>query len=287
MPNSLNVQFDDSLLDWSPKIETGYNETVAKDDSVETFAAAGMIEFPSHLWIEPKDWKEWAEQNDEYKTWPDDYRNRFTNQSPTHECTTHALLQNMEIAWNRQRKSKVNAVYLSAISVYAEANPRIRGGASVQGVMRIAMRRGMLPEVNGPNGPGTQKSLYRHTLTCSAGSSSRDGGPWVPVSRFGDGWENTARHFKPIEVINIDSWEQHVCLVLRGIAVSNGRSGHSIPHVKIVWRDREMYSQYSDSYDLYRYDSISAIKRGVGSAYGIVSTTIPDDWSRPAGSDMA
>lgn len=286
MPNSLNVQFDDSLRNWSPKVNTGYSEDVAKEDSVETFAAAGMVDFPSHLWIEPNDWKEWAEQNDEYGTWPEDFRNRFTNQSPTHECTTHALLQNMEIAWNRQRKAKQSAVYLSALSVYAEANPRQWGGASVQGVMKIAMRRGMLPEHNGPLGVGTQKQLYKHTLNLSAGKSSRDGGSWVSLRNFPDGWEATAKHFKPIEVINIDSWEQHVCLVLRGICVSNGRSGHAIPHVKIVWRGGDLFSQYSDSYDLHRYDSVSYIRRGVGSAYGIVTTTLPDDWAKPAGEDM-
>ena len=283
MTDSTNVAFPDSLRNWIPAEDTGYNEDVAKEDSVESFAAAGMVDFPDHLWIEPRDWKDWARDNDKYGTWPDDYRNRFTNQSLTHECTCHSLLQGMEIAWNRQRKSKRDAVYLSALSVYAEANPRIRGGASIVGVVRIAMNRGMLPEYNGPGGPGTQKDRFQHTLNCSASNSDRDGGPWVAIRNFPPGWENTARHFKPLEVINIDTWEQHVCLVLHGIAVNNGRSGHAIPHVKIVWRDGSLYSQYSDSYDLYRYDSTRMIRSGASNAYGIASTTIPDDWQKPAG----
>jgi len=295
MTDSLNVTFDDSLVDWSPTDDTGYSPQVAKEDTCDSYAAAGMVEFPDHLWIEPKLWKDVARENDKYKTWPDDWRNRFSNQSPTHECTSHALLQNMEIAWNRQRKSKKDAVYLSPISVYAEANPRQWGGASVQGVMRIAMRRGMLPEHHGPKGQNTQRELFQHTIhgTCGKGNATQSSGKWVPLKNFPPGWEKTSRHFKPIEVINIRSWEQHVCLVLHCICVSNGRSGHAIPHVKIVWRDGRandpyygLHSQYSDSYDMYRFDSIKAIKAGVDSAYGIVSTTRPDDWSRPAGADM-
>lgn len=286
MPDSTDFEFDQRLVDWVPAEETGYSAEVARLDGIASFAAAGMVDFPNHLWIEPKHWKDYARENDEYKTWPDDYRNRFTNQSPTHECTCHSLLQNMEIAWNRQRKSKADAVYLSALSVYAEANPRIRGGASVVGVMQIAMRRGMLPDVNGPRGRGTQADIFNAALTCSAGNSERDGGPWVPVNRFPSGWENTARHFRPLEVINVETWEQHCCLVLQGYCVSNGRSGHAIPHVRIVWRDGELFSQYSDSYDLYRYDSVRSIKSGANYAYAIASTTVPDDWKRPAGSDM-
>ena len=288
MPDSLNVTFPDSDLDWVPPFETGYNATVAAEDTSENYAAAGYADFPDKYWIEPGDWEDAARQCDKYKTWPDDYSNRFTNQSPTHECTCHSLLQCCEIAWNRQRGSKEDAVWFSAIGVYAEANPRIRGGASMRGVLNIAMRRGMVPEHDGPDGPGTQKVKFKWTVpgTAGRGNATQSSGSWVPMRDYPDDYENTSKHFKPLEVINVRTWEQHFCLLLHGIAIHNGRSGHSIPHVKAVKRDGVWYSQYKDSYDVYRYDSIRAVKSGAGSAFGIVTMTRPDDWNRPAGADM-
>ena len=286
MTDSTNVVFDDSDLDYVPSVDTGYPDQLAAEDTVENMALCGARDFPEHLWIDPADWKDKARENDRLGTWPDDYRNRFTNQSPTHECTCHSLLQNFEIAWNRQRQSKESAVWMSALSVYAEANPRQRGGASMQGTLRIALDRGILPEFNGPKGLGTQRELFNATLNNTSGSDPERGGPWVPVSRFPNNWKQTARHFRPDEVINPDNWEQMVCLVLNGVAVSLGRKGHAIPHTKIVWRDRKLYASYPDSYDVVRYDSVSNIKAGVGGSYGIVTTTTPDNWDRPAGDDM-
>jgi len=288
MPDSLNITFDDKLLDYVHKVDTGYTG-FEKEDTTENFAAAGFVDFPDQYWIEPKDWEDKARENDKYGTWPEDYSNRFTNQSPTHECTCHCLVQCCEIAWNKQRQSKVDAVWFSALGgTYEEANPRIRGGASVRGVLKIAMRRGMVPEHDGPAGKGTQAAKFKFTRagTMGKGNATQSKGEWLAFTKYPSDYENTSRHFRPIEVINIASWEQHFCLLLHGIAVGNGRSGHSIPHVRAVKRDGKWYSRYKDSYDVFRYDSISAVRSGVNAAYGIASFTRPDDWSKPAGSDM-
>lgn len=285
MSDSTNVVFDDNDLDHTPEHTTGYAEDAPQVDTSDNLAGLGTREFPDHLWIDPKDWKDKARENDKYGLWPEDYINRQTNQTPTHECTTHALLQNMEIAWNRQREGQGMPFYASALSVYAEANPRQWGGSSMQKTLGIAMRRGMLPEHNGPDGTN-QRELYKHTLNLSSGRDDEQGGPWVRLSNFPDGWNDTSRHFKPLEVINIRTWEQSVCVILNGICDSVGRRGHAIPYVKIVWRDGRLYARYSDSYRVFRYDSVSNIRAGVGGSYGIVTTTTPDDWSRPAGKDM-
>lgn len=288
MPNdSLNFDFPDSLLDVVPKIDTGYRGFEA-DDTVETFSAAGFIDFPDKYWIEPKDWDDAARQCDKYHTWPEDYSNRFTNQSPTHECTCMCLLQCCEIAWNKQRQSKEDAVWFSALGIYEEANPRIRGGASVRGVLKLAMARGMVPEHDGPAGPGTQKAKFKFTRcgTMGKGNATQSRGDWLAYSKYPAGHRDTSRHFRPLEIINIASWEQHFCLLLHGIAVGNGRSGHSIPHVAAVKRDGKWFSKYKDSYDIFRYDSISMVRSGVNAAYGIASMTRPDNWKRPAGADM-
>jgi len=272
--------------DWSPSEPSGYEPSQEANDTIEAFAAVGARDFPDHLWIEPgrnqQNWKDIAELNDKYHTWPEDWRNRFTNQTPTHECTCHALVQNMEIAWNRQRGAKKDAVWFSPLSVYAEANPRRWGGSTMQYTLSIAAQRGILPEHDGPDANGQkakgfQKDKFEHTMWQTSGNA----GEWVSLSRFPTGWKQTARHFKPLEIINVSSWEQHVCLILQGICVSNGRAGHAIPHVKIIWRGNDIYSMYSDSYDVHRYDSLRYIKMGVGGAYAIVTTTTPDDWNNP------
>lgn len=287
--NSTNANFPDSLVDVRLPHESGYPRGLACHDDSEAFAAVGAREFPSELWIEPRDWKQWAEKNDELKTWPDNYRSRRTNQNPTHECTCHALIQNIEIAYNRQRMGAGMPVWLSPLSVYAEANPRQWGGSYLTKVLSIALERGVLPAYSGAAGHDAQKSLFKHTLNQSSGSASNplmDSGPWVPVSRFPAGWETTAKHFKPHEVINPRSAEQMVCLVLRGFCVCVGRDGHAIPHVRIVWRGDSLYAAYSDSYEVERYDSWRTLNYSVGSSYSVISTVVPDDWSKPAGKDQ-
>lgn len=286
MPDSLNVQFDDSLLNWRPKTPTGYSDEMSRGDTVETYAAAGFIDFPDELYIDPKDWEDAARDNDKYGNWAEDRCNRFTNQSPTHECTTHCFIQCAETTWNMQRGSMDSQVWFSPLSLYAEANPRQWGGAMVREIVRIAMRRGVLPEHNGPAGPGTQKRIFQHTLNCSSGNSRRDGGPWVSLRNFPRGWENTSQHFRPEKVINVKNWQQHFMLLLRGYAVGNGRDWHSIPHVRAVKRNGVWYSKARDSYDRSIYDSVNQVRKGVDSAYAIASMKRPDDWKKPAGDDM-
>jgi hypothetical protein len=289
MPDSLNVSFPDSDLDYVLPNPDGYGASVAAEDSVETFAAAGFVDFPDEYWIEPKDWEDYARENDKHKSWADDYSNRFMNQANTHECTCMSLAQIMEIVWNQQRGMVgPDSVYFSPLGTYEEANPRQRGGASIRGVLTLAMRRGMVPEYHGPEGPNTQRDKFQFTRvgTCGKGNATQSRGAWLPYSQYPAGHQNTSRHFMPLKVINIRSWEQHFCLLLRGRAVGNGRSGHAIPHVKAVKRGGEWVSQYKDSYDVYRYDSIRMVKSGVGASFCVASMTMPDDWKRPAGSDM-
>lgn len=281
MFDSLNVRISPKQLDYVYPFDTGYHESVAKEDSSEAFCDAGFVEFPDALWIEPREWEEYAARNDELGTWGENYSNRFTNQSPTHECTTHCFLQCFEATWNMTAGGLFHPVWVSALNLYAEANPRQYGGASVRQIVSIAWRRGVLPENNGPDGQGTQKQFFRHTINCSSGNSKRDGGPWVSVSRFPEGWEETAAAFKPDKVINVRNWEQHFCLLLRGYVVGNGRAGHSIPHVRAVKQGGKWYSRYKDSYDVFRYDSIDMVKRGVGTAYCILTVNRPPRWAEP------
>jgi hypothetical protein len=277
----------------------GYPDDLAAEDSFDSiWDAAGDAarEFPEALWIEPRDWADAARENDKHNTWPINYIDRFTNQSPTHECTCHALRAVAECAWNRQSGFQVGppvvnqrlpisaesrSVWFSCLSIYAEANPRQRGGASTRGVMEIARRRGFLPDTIQPKDWG-----FRHTLTGTAGRGgiNQSRGAWVPFSRFPTGHENTSVHFRPREVIIPRIWEQTVCLLLHGRAVGHGRSGHAVPLVQ--WNPTSNVAAYLDSYDVIRYDSIRNLRAGLVSAYSIVSMTMPDDWADLTGTGV-
>lgn len=276
---------------------SGYPDELAAEDTPDALrdvCGAASREFPESLWIDPKDWADKARENDRLGTWPMNYIDRFTNQDPTHECTCHSLSRNFEAARNRARavsyakgpqkgvryeeSSVFGSVWVSPLSVYAEANPRQWGGANVRQVLEIAVRRGMLPEKIQPAEYG-----FKHDLqgTTGRGGINQSRGEWVSVSRFPDGWKETAKHFRPLEVIFPSSWEQAVCLVLNGLMVSVGRNGHAVPWAQ--WNATEQVMAYPDSYDVIRYDSKRTVQNAWQGAFAIASVTVPDDWSKPAG----
>lgn len=299
-----NLVIPSHLIDVTFHDHTGYPPELAKYDTVAAMrdaageAGAVVTDFPDHLWIEPRDWAERARMNDELKLWPIHYRDRFTNQGAgnggysTHECTCHCLVACIESCRNRQRRIVVGppeprvrlpisaqsaSVWLSALSAYAEANPSQWGGANVRQTLAIAARRGLLPDKIQP-----REYNFAHTLigTCGAGGINQSRGAWVPLNRFPEGWQSTAKWFRALEYIFPDSWEQTVCLVLHGFAVGVGRAGHSVPYMR--WVHDQQLMEYTDSYDILRYDSISRVRSTVGGSYAVVSVTTPDDWNQPA-----
>lgn len=270
---------------------------VADGDTAEAkFAACGAAsrQFPVSLWIEPKDWADKARENDKYHTWGINYVDRFTNQTPTHECTCHALRTCAEAARNKQRgiifpdgpkrdfryeESAKSSVWLSPLSVYAEANPGKWGGAGCYQVLEIACRRGFLPEKIQP-----RQYQFKHDLqgTTGTGGKNQSSGPWVPLSQFPAGWQETAKLFRPQEVIVTTDWEQAVCLLLHGYVLEYGRSGHAIPPA--IWSITNNAAGYVDSYDVVRWDSLGTFKGACRSGvFAITSMTAPDDWTNPAG----
>lgn len=291
------TKINPALIDVFPTVHDGYPADLAAGDTVDVLkeaCGAASREFPDSLWIEPQYWADKASDNDKYNTWALNYVDRFTNQNPTHECTCHSLTRIAEGSRNRQRgiiypggpkkdfrypeSAEFGSVWLSPLSVYAEANPRQWGGAGIRQVMEIACRRGFLPEKIQPKDYG-----FKHTLqgTTGAGGLNQSRGSWVSVSQFQSGWEDTAKWFKPLEVIFPDSWEQAVCLVLHGLLVGVGRSGHAIPWAK--WHIDDQAMAYVDSYDVIRYDSLRTVKSAWQGSFAIATMTTPTDWNKPAG----
>lgn len=289
---------DPALIDVVLDDHDGYPDNLAAEDTPDALRDAcgsASREFPQSMWIEPKDWADKARENDQHKTWPLNYLDRFTHQGNSHECTSHSLSRNAEGARNRQRaisfpdgpqkdrryqeSAESGSVWLSPLSVYAEANPRQYGGANVRQVLEIACRRGMLPEKVQPREYG-----FKHAIQGTAGGTeamNQSNGSWLRVSSFPAGWQETAAWFKPLEVIFPESWEQAVCLVLNGLLVSVGRSGHAIPWAQ--WNPSQQVMGYPDSYNVVRYDSLRTVKSAWQGAFAIATMTTPDDWNKPAG----
>lgn len=287
---------DPKLIDVVFDYHDGYPDALAAEDTPDNLRmAAGEAarDFPRELWIEPRDWPDKARDNDKYGTWPMNFIDRFTNQNPTHECTCHSLTRCAEGAYNAQRgvifpdgpkknyrydeSAEFASVWLSPLSVYAEANPRQWGGANVRQVMEIAARRGILPETKQPRDYGFKHALHG---TTGKGNNNQASGNWVAVRNFPDGWQETAKMFRPLEVIFPESWEQAVCLVLHGRFVGVGRNGHAVPWGR--WHPNDEAMGYPDSYDVIRYDSLRTVKVAWRGSFAIMTMTAPDDWLNPA-----
>lgn len=287
------------LIDVFPKVHDGYPDKLAAQDTPDVLVEAcgsASRSFPKSLYVEPKRWAEVARENDRNKTWPVNFIDRFTNQNPTHECTWHSGTRVIEGARNRQlgiifpegpkknfryEESKRGSVWLSPMSGYNEANPRIRGGASIQSVISIGCRRGVLPDKIQPRDYG-----LKHTMpgTQGKGNMNQSHGDWVSVANMPDGWEETAKWFKPLEVCIIEDIEQAVSLLLNGFLVGVGRNGHAVPWAQLTFRGDDIATApYPDSYDLVRYDSFNTMRSAARGAFCVLSVTAPDDWLKPAG----
>lgn len=281
----------------APDGHAGYTPELQAADTVDALKSccgATSREFPESMWVDPKDRADKARENDKNNTWALNHVDRFTNQNPTHECTCHSLRTNFECARNyargitfpdgpkkgaRYEESQRGSVWVSPLSVYAEANPKQWGGANVIQVLDIACRRGFLPDKIQPHDYGFKHSLQG---TTGDGNSNQSHGQWVALKNFPAGWKDTAKLLMPREVVVTDDWEQALSIVLNGRAFSVGRDGHAIPYSH--WNEKEKAMGYIDSYNVIRWDSLSKVKQAVRyGGFSIISTTTPDDWMKPAG----
>jgi len=287
---------DPSLIDVFPDEHDGYPDDLAAEDTFDALwdaCGSASRKFPSEWKIEPEDWADCARDNDKYKTWAANHLDRYTNQNPTHECTCHSLRANFESARNKHRgiifadgakkdfrypeSAQFGSVWVAPNSVYAIANPRKTGGANVRQVLEIAVRNGMLPETIQPRDYG-----FRHAIpgTTGKGGINQASGPWLLESQFPNGWKETAKHFRPLEVVFPESYEEAICLLLLGYTVSVGRNRHAVPWNR--WNALQRAPGYDDSYDRTLYDSERTAKSAWRGSFAIITTTQPDDWMKPA-----
>jgi hypothetical protein len=129
--------------------------------------------------------------------------------------------------------------------------------------VEISSDQGFLPDVIQPRDYG-----FRHFMwgTAGKGGINQSSGPWPGWSggnfkKHPDGWadENwkyTAKWFRAIGIVDCDDTEQYDSVLINGRAWGVARSGHGVPHGRIVYDSsgRKLY-RYKDSYDRYLYDS--------------------------------
>lgn len=179
----------------------------------------------------------------------------------------------------RYEESKLGSVWVSPLSIYAEANPRQWGGASCWQVLEIAMKRGFLPETVQPSEYG-----FKHAIpgTTGKGGINQASGRWLSVPQFPDGWRETAAWLMPQEIIFTRDWRQATCMLLHGRILGYGRKGHAVP--PWYYNHASRAYGYCDSYDVERWDSLATFKAAVAQGvHCIESVKAPDNWLNPAG----
>jgi hypothetical protein len=285
------------LID-TPQPEDGYPDHLAAEDTIDVMSdlcGAASREFPrASLWLDRQQREDKARENDKNHTWGINFLDRFTNQSPTDECTTHMLRAEFEGCRNRMlgliypngprkdfryEESSRGSVWAAPLSVYAEANPRKDGGATCGQVLNIAIKRGFLPEKIQPYDYG-----FKHTLqgTTGKGGKNQSSGPWVALKNFPDGWQDTAAWLKPLEVVFTTDPEEALCGILNGRILGYGRNRHAVP--PCLYNVKSNAIGYVDSYDRVLWDSWATFSRAVRSGvHWIESVAVPDDWMKPAG----
>lgn len=283
--SNLNVSVDPKLIDCDFEFDGLLDQSMESEE--REILMAGATEFPTRYLIDRSEWDDRIREHEKFKSSADFFSSRFTWQMNSHECVCHAATQLFETTYNRQVGNK-QVVWFSPLALYTRLTGGRRwGGSNVQHSLRVMMSEGMLPEHSGPKGPKTQKKCFKHTVHNTSGRSEdheRDGGgPWIRKGDFPDGWQKTAAHFQVLEAYYIPDRDAHASCLLHGWALSNGRKGHSVPHMLIVKEGRRYLSKYKDSYGVFRYDSEQYWSSG---GFCVRAVSLPSNPRMPAGTEM-
>lgn len=263
-------------------------------DGLFSACGAAARKFPKSMIVPRDERKDMARENDRLKTFGIHYLDRFTAQGDSHECAAHAVTRSIEAARNRHRgityadgprkdfrytASSKGSVWLSPLSLYIESNPGRWGGSNIVRNVNIAQRRGSLPDRVQP-----AEYNFRHTLHGSAGgknSSNQSIGPWVSLANLPEGFEETSKHFRPLEIFIIENEDEGISALLHGGVIAYGRRGHAVPVAR--WDHEQNVFAYVDSYDRVLYDSAATFRSACQGAVCVWTVEQPNDWSRPAG----
>lgn len=226
------------------------------------------------LVIPRSDWQDVIEEYQlnyaRHKTWQYDQNGEGT-------CTSNATSGCLSYTWAKQFGEKY-AIAPAPLSCYKFCARGPNTGSTTGCNLRRARDTGMILIDNASNrkileGMGLNPD---HTM------------PAVGYrNRMPRGWEETAQYFQIDEYYEIDSIDEFFTALIMGFSILYGRAGHAIHGVDIVYRDRDYYCKYDNSWGRwgdqgFGYDSLDYIRRkgGVYGAYAVQHVRVPDEQIR-------
>ena len=178
-------------------------------------------------WSKPPPRKDWPDILAENERLDPDWLNGdirgIKSQGNEGSCTSNGFAGSGEtivIATGRE------CVEYSAMSLYKRCGRSANSGSSLDDNCRELSERGILPVTGTPG--------YEHTHPRTGFRKA------LPK-----GWEETARHFRLQEWLDVDSFESMAMCLLRRIPVvfgyDIGRGGHCIYATKLIYKNRKWY----------------------------------------------
>lgn len=240
----------------------------------QSFGAAFRSE-----WIIPRsEWRERHEQNQQHNVSLKRYNLKINDQNPESSCVCNAAETCFRSIWTRQLGVK-HSIDLSPMSLYTRICSSRHSGSYMADALDESKERGFLPEDTERN-----RALFNHLLHQNT--------PWIRKSQLPNGWEKTARHFRPLEWYQIpNDRDAFGSALLQGMPICYGRDGHSIAAIDLELDEssKRWLAVYAQSYGVatgdqgYQYDSEK--KWETGGAWCLRAVTLPDDPLKPAGAD--
>ena len=185
-------------------------------------------------------------------------------------CVANACAQAHEVCQAKQfGKNRVTP--LSAISLYKRIGRSPNSGAMVSDGLEEMSDRGILPL-------DTPENRLKFGDSVMANTGFRKPYP--------DGWESTAKKFRGTEWYVVRTVEGLITALLHRHPVVVGRSGHSICYLRPVYRGRDLFVLYANSWGEwgigagslpsgFGLDSMRLIRASSGWAFALRSVALP------------
>ena len=187
------------------------------------------------------------------------------NQYPESSCVYNATAGAIMRRWNMQLGFSYQVI-LSPMSGYCRVAKHRHSGSYVYDALEQSSELGLLP---------SSSHGYEHPHTCHENT------PFIRPDKLPPEWQDTARHFRCIEWLRIDSREQFASALLNQYPVVYGRSGHAVVGEDLTYERGRYYCRACDSYGYDQRDGTGRIydserNWATGGAWACRVTTMPD-----------
>lgn len=240
----------------------------------QTFGA----EFSADWLINEKDWRDVYEAKVKTNDFLVRYNLKINDQNPESSCVCNAAETCIRVIYTRQLGTKWS-IDFSPMSLYTRICSSRHSGSYMVDALNESKLNGILPERTEKN-----EKLFRHMLHQNT--------PWIRESQLPAGWQQTAKHFRPLEWHRLPKDDRaFMSALLQGMPICYGRDGHSIAALDPYWDEgnRRWLAKYAQSYGTetgdngYQYDTRRMWE--TDGAWCLRAMTVPDDPAKPAGSD--